>query len=91
MSQEIRCVDLHRIKQNKKSEEEKKTTTYKSYAKFWAKGVNGIFLSTTSDLVKQLLRCKMLAEFLHTLSPINLEVFIIRQGCRRFLTISDPR
>ena len=55
----------------------KKTTTYKSYATFLAKGVDGIFLSTTSDLVKQLLRCKMLAEFLHTLSPINSEVLII--------------
>ena len=67
------CTESNR----KKIRRRKKTTTYKSYATFLAKGVDDIFLSTTSDLVKQLLRCKMLAEFLHTLSPINLEVFII--------------
>ena len=77
VARDIRCVDLHWIKQNIKSEEEKLQYINISFATFLAKGVNVIFSSTTSDLVKQLLRCKMLAEFLHTLSPWNLEVLII--------------
>ena len=67
-ARDIRCVDLHWIKQNRKSEEEKLQNINISFATFLAKGVNVIFLSTTSDLVKQLLRCKMLPEFLRTLS-----------------------
>ena len=68
------CTESNRTENQKKK---KTTKCKKSFATFLAKGVNVIFLSTTSDLVKQLLRCKMLAEFLHTLSPINLDVFII--------------
>ena len=88
VARDIRCVDLHWIKQNRKSEEEKLQNINIRFATFLAKGVNVIFLSTTSDLVKQLLRCKMLAEFFHTLSPINLEV-LIKLNHQEFKTLPD--